>query len=236
MPSKGVVVRSISVHGSRLVDVYLDTAAGRRKLITSRKQWLHQISVGDCLATIDAGALPPPPRIPNRAHELPFTFRVHWTCHCPPYKGWESPQDATTVVENIRAALESSGDSLLAATAPRVYAAQIRPLSGDVWVYVCSIPARDYMVQKGNARLWVHRLRHGHRAQICLQEARTARRPRRAIATKRNPPSTDTTGNTRRGGIEDANESQRKRRLEKRRRQRARQRERRREGRRHQRS
>jgi hypothetical protein len=223
--NKDVEVRSIKVQRGHVYDIYVATADERIELIASQL-WLHTISVDGCWAEIDTSARPPPPRIPNRAHELPFTFRIHWFCNCAPYKDWMASQDATPIVENIRAALESSGDSLLAAAAPRVHAVQIRPRSGDIWVYVCSIPARDYMVRRENARLWVHRLKHGHTAQIHLQEHRSTRSGRHAITIQRNLPLTDTAGNTKRGGLEDEIKLQKKRRREKRRRQRARKRER----------
>lgn len=157
-----IVIRWIKVLPSHVVDIYLHTAAGLSKLIASHSQWLHMISVDGFWAKIDTSARPPPPRVPNRAQELPFTFKIHWTCNCPPYKGRTSSQDATSIVENIRAALECSGDYLLAAAAPRVHAVQIRPRSGDIWVYVCSIPARNYMIREENARLWVPHLKCGH--------------------------------------------------------------------------
>ncbi|GLI74031.1 hypothetical protein PoHVEF18_002264 [Penicillium ochrochloron] len=219
-----VVIRWIKVLPTHVVDIYLDTAAGRSKLITSQSQWLHMISVDGFSAKIDTSARPPPPRVPNRAQELPFTFKIHWTCNCPPYKGWTSSQDATSIVENIRAALECSGDYLLAAAAPRVHAVQIRPRSGDIWVYVCSIPARNYMIQEENARLWVPHLKCGHTAQIHLQSVSSKGH---TTTIQMYSSLANATGNSRRRGIEDEIRSQRqKKRRESRRRQRVRQRRR----------
>lgn len=122
-------------------------------LLTSQKIVLWLVSMMELCQ--------PPPRMPNRAHEVPFIFRIHWLGHNPPYGGSEF-DDVTPILENIRSALEKSGDPSLAAVVPRVYAVQVEPGSGDLWVYVCSIPARDFMVRKEKALLTWNKVTQRH--------------------------------------------------------------------------
>lgn len=159
-------------------ELHVRTAEDRSTLLASKMDWLSDLSLPGFQAYVDETVMPPPPRVPNRAHELPFTFRIHWVCSCPPYQNWAS-KDASPIVQDIRAALESSGSPSLAATAPRVHAVQVRG-SGDVWVYVCSIPARDYMVHVNNAAAWLARLKCGNRARIYAQRITSAVKTQRA--------------------------------------------------------